>query len=190
MGMLECLRAPSAALGVPRAGDVGLSPSWLGVSLSSSRRNCWLFIVLATEGQAGARGGASVEKFRQAPDAPDSRAACQNAGTASLHSRRRHAGTPASTPRRPQVQPSLRLFTVPHTQGAVQGGVCALLLVTPMVKPNLNHAALHRLVQCVQQTRRAQSSMVSAAIAVPTCPSTPAVSFTCLSCVIPAQPCI
>jgi hypothetical protein len=87
MGMLECLRAPSTALGVPAAGDMGLSPSWRGVSLNSSRLNCWLFIVLAVDGRPGAGGGARVEKSRQAEDAPDSRAACQSAGTAILHSR-------------------------------------------------------------------------------------------------------
>jgi hypothetical protein len=47
MGMLECLRAPSTARGVAAAGDADLSPSCRGVSLSSSRRNCELFIVLA-----------------------------------------------------------------------------------------------------------------------------------------------
>jgi hypothetical protein len=79
MGMLECLRAPSTARGVPAAGDAGLSPSWRGVSFSNSRRNCELFIVLAVYSRVAPT--ASVEKFRQAPDAPDSRAASQNAGS-------------------------------------------------------------------------------------------------------------
>ena len=48
MGMLECLRAPRAAPGVREAGDaLGLVPSCCFVwSLSSSRRNCELFILL------------------------------------------------------------------------------------------------------------------------------------------------
>lgn len=49
IGMLECLRAPSTALGVAAAGDLPLSPSWgFGVS-TSSRRNCELFIVRRVE---------------------------------------------------------------------------------------------------------------------------------------------
>ena len=51
MGMLECLRAPRAAPGVREAGDaLGLVPSCFFVwSLSSSRRNCELFILLVGE---------------------------------------------------------------------------------------------------------------------------------------------
>jgi hypothetical protein len=51
MGMLECLRAPRAAPGVREAGDaLGLVPSCcLAWSLSSSRRNCELFILLVGE---------------------------------------------------------------------------------------------------------------------------------------------
>lgn len=56
MGMLECLRAPSTALGVGAAGDFCLSPSCvLGVSMSS-RRNCELFMMIAVEGFVRLRG--------------------------------------------------------------------------------------------------------------------------------------
>jgi hypothetical protein len=50
MGMLECLRAPNTDLGVPAAGAFPLSPSCRGVSLSSSRLNCELFMVLRMGG--------------------------------------------------------------------------------------------------------------------------------------------
>jgi hypothetical protein len=59
---------------VPAAGDVAGSPSCRGVSLSRSRRNCWLFIVVRTAGLGGL-GGARVEKFRRAEGLLDSRAA-------------------------------------------------------------------------------------------------------------------
>jgi hypothetical protein len=71
IGMLECLRAPKTALGVPAARDFALSPSDRGESLSSSRRNCWLFIVAwRGRGRVGLmRSAARVavsEKFHQA----------------------------------------------------------------------------------------------------------------------------
>lgn len=56
MGMLECLRAPSTALGMAAAGDLALSSS-LGVDFSiSSRRNCELFMMCALAASAQCRG--------------------------------------------------------------------------------------------------------------------------------------
>jgi hypothetical protein len=50
IGMLECLRAPSTALGVAAAGDLPLVSSWgFGVS-TSSRLNCELFMVRQLRG--------------------------------------------------------------------------------------------------------------------------------------------
>jgi hypothetical protein len=69
MGMLECLRAPKTVLGAPAAGGLGLSPSGRGVSLSSSRRNCWLFMAVEREDAvvgAGVMRYAVSEKFHQA----------------------------------------------------------------------------------------------------------------------------
>jgi hypothetical protein len=58
MGMLECLRAPSAPPGVREAGDaLWLLPScFLALSLSSSRRNCELFILREEDGRNGTCG--------------------------------------------------------------------------------------------------------------------------------------
>jgi hypothetical protein len=76
MGMLECLRAPSTARGVPAAGDCAPSPSWRGVSLSSSRRNCWLFMVWAERVAHRVAVAAQKSSAKQpaAFDSPDSRA--------------------------------------------------------------------------------------------------------------------
>lgn len=69
MGMLECLRAPRTALGVPAAGDLPLSPSDRGVSLSSRRRNCELFMSLAVcRCEARMRYGKSSAKRKGVPD--------------------------------------------------------------------------------------------------------------------------
>jgi hypothetical protein len=77
MGMLECLRAPKTALGVPAAGD--WPPSERGVSLSSRRRNCWLFMVGDDDARM-LRVAVARKKSRQAPAVSDSRAARMRGG--------------------------------------------------------------------------------------------------------------
>ena len=116
MGMLECLRAPRTALGVPAAGDVAGSPSCRGVSLSRSRRNCWLFIVVRTAGLGGL-GGARVEKFRRAEGLLDSRAACSIAGT---HPRHHHVPSPQS----PIPTPHKRATSPQEPRTPVQSCIC------------------------------------------------------------------